>query len=186
MLTVYPVQQVPHHCPPLSRSRNFLNNLLISFAAKLQPTASLTVLSLFRHPLYPTLHSLAQSGLSSATLCTRPSFLWHSLVSAPPPSVPDPPFSDTVWSQLRHPLYPTFLSLAQSGLSSVLRAEEAHNNNSNNNNNNNNNILYSSQREIKAVVRSHNKEHISIILSHETHVHTHLDIHIPRCWNTSL
>ena len=33
--------------------------------------------------------------------------------------------------------------------------------------NNNNNILYSSQWEIKAVVRSHNKEHIS--LSHETH-----------------
>ena len=40
-------------------------------------------------------------------------------------------------------------------------------------NNNNNNILYSSQRKIKAVVRSHNKEHISIILSHETHAHTH-------------
>ena len=38
---------------------------------------------------------------------------------------------------------------------------------------NNNNILYSSQREIKAVVRSHNEEHISIILSHETHAHTH-------------
>ena len=36
----------------------------------------------------------------------------------------------------------------------------------------NNNILYSSQREIKAVIRSHNKEHISIILSHETHQHT--------------
>ena len=32
---------------------------------------------------------------------------------------------------------------------------------------NSNNILYSSQREIKAVVRSHNEEHISIILSHE-------------------
>ena len=32
--------------------------------------------------------------------------------------------------------------------------------------NNNNNILYSSQREIKAVVRSHNEEYISIILSH--------------------
>ena len=42
-----------------------------------------------------------------------------------------------------------------------------------NNNNNNNNILYSSQREIKAVVHSHNEEHISIILSHETHAHTH-------------
>ena len=28
-------------------------------------------------------------------------------------------------------------------------------------NNNNNNILYSSRREIKAVVRSHNEEHIS-------------------------
>ena len=40
--------------------------------------------------------------------------------------------------------------------------------------NNNNNILYSSQREIKAVVRSHNEEHISIILSHETHAHTHI------------
>ena len=37
---------------------------------------------------------------------------------------------------------------------------------------NNNNILYSSQREIKAVVRSHNEEHMSIILSHETHTHT--------------
>ena len=33
-------------------------------------------------------------------------------------------------------------------------------------NNNNNNMLYSSQREIKAVARSHNEEHISIILSH--------------------
>ena len=44
----------------------------------------------------------------------------------------------------------------------------------NNNNSNNKNILYSSQREIKAVVRSHNEEHhISIILSHETHAHTH-------------
>ena len=42
------------------------------------------------------------------------------------------------------------------------------------NNNNNNNILYLSQREIKAVVRSHNKEHISIILSHETHAHNTL------------
>ena len=31
---------------------------------------------------------------------------------------------------------------------------------------NNNNILYSSQREIKAVVRSHNEEHTTIILSH--------------------
>ena len=40
-------------------------------------------------------------------------------------------------------------------------------------NNNNNNILYSSQREIKAVVRSHDEEHISIILNHETHAHTH-------------
>ena len=39
--------------------------------------------------------------------------------------------------------------------------------------NNDNNILYSSQCEIKAAVRSHNKEHISIILSHETHAHTH-------------
>ena len=40
--------------------------------------------------------------------------------------------------------------------------------------NNNNNTLYSSQREIKAVVRSHNEEHISVILSHETHAHTHI------------
>ena len=38
---------------------------------------------------------------------------------------------------------------------------------------NNNNILDSSQRDIKAVVRSHNEEHISIILSHETHSHIH-------------
>ena len=38
--------------------------------------------------------------------------------------------------------------------------------------NNSNNILYSSQREIKAVVRSHNEEHVSIIQSHETHAHT--------------
>ena len=38
---------------------------------------------------------------------------------------------------------------------------------------NNNNILYESQWEIKAVIRSHNGEHISIILSHETHAHTH-------------
>ena len=41
---------------------------------------------------------------------------------------------------------------------------------------NDNNILYSSQQEIKAVIWSHNKEQISIILSHETH--THSDIHI--------
>ena len=41
---------------------------------------------------------------------------------------------------------------------------------------NNNNILYSSQREIKAVVRSHNEEHVSIILSHETRTYTLLDI----------
>ena len=33
------------------------------------------------------------------------------------------------------------------------------------NNNNNNNILYSSQQEIKAVIRSHNGEHISVNLS---------------------
>ena len=39
--------------------------------------------------------------------------------------------------------------------------------------NNSNNILYSSQREIKAVVRSHNDEHVSVILSRETHAHTH-------------
>ena len=31
---------------------------------------------------------------------------------------------------------------------------------------NSNNILYSSQREIKAVFRSRNEEHVSIILSH--------------------
>ena len=37
-----------------------------------------------------------------------------------------------------------------------------------NNNNNYNHILYSPQREIKAVVRSHNEEHSSIIRSHET------------------
>ena len=50
---------------------------------------------------------------------------------------------------------------------------------------NNNNILYSSQREIKAVFRpftlTHNEEYISVIQSHETHTHTHtytlLDIH---------
>ena len=39
-------------------------------------------------------------------------------------------------------------------------------------NNDNNNILYSSQREIKAVVRWHNEERISVILSHETHAYT--------------
>ena len=38
---------------------------------------------------------------------------------------------------------------------------------------NNNNIFYSFQQEIKDVVRSHNEEHISIILSHETHAHIH-------------
>ena len=38
--------------------------------------------------------------------------------------------------------------------------------------NNNNNIVYSSQWEIKTVIRSHNKEHISINLSYETHTHT--------------
>ena len=43
----------------------------------------------------------------------------------------------------------------------------------NGNNNNNNYNLYSSKREIKAVVRLHNEEHISIILSHETDTHTH-------------
>ena len=36
----------------------------------------------------------------------------------------------------------------------------------NNMKNNSNDILYSSQQEIKAVVRSHNEEHISIIISH--------------------
>ena len=44
----------------------------------------------------------------------------------------------------------------------------------NNNNNNNNDILYSSQWEIIAVVRSHNKENISIILSHEPHAPTYI------------
>ena len=41
---------------------------------------------------------------------------------------------------------------------------------------NNNDILYSSQREIKAVVRSHNEERISVILSRETRMYTLLDI----------
>ena len=44
------------------------------------------------------------------------------------------------------------------------------------NGNNINNILYSSQQEIKAVIQSHNEEHISIILSRETHTYTLLDI----------
>ena len=43
---------------------------------------------------------------------------------------------------------------------------------------NNNNIFYSSQRETKAVVRSHNEEHISIIVSHEPHAYTLLLIDI--------
>ena len=90
------------------------------------PPFSGTVWSQFRHPLYPTRRSLAQSGLSSATLCSRPSVLWHSLVSVPPPSVPDPPFSGTVWCQFRHPLYPTLRSLTQSDPSFVLCEEEAH------------------------------------------------------------
>ena len=38
----------------------------------------------------------------------------------------------------------------------------------------NNNILYSSQRKIKTVIRSHNEEHISVILSHETHAHIYI------------
>ena len=46
-------------------------------------------------------------------------------------------------------------------------------------NNNKNNILYSSLREIKAVVRSDNEGHISIILSHQTHAHTHSSTYIP-------
>ena len=41
------------------------------------------------------------------------------------------------------------------------------------NDNNNNSILHSSQREIKAAVRPHNEEHISVILSHETHILRH-------------
>ena len=44
---------------------------------------------------------------------------------------------------------------------------------------NNNNILSSSQREIKAVVRSHNEEHISVILSHDPHAHTHSYTYAP-------
>ena len=36
-----------------------------------------------------------------------------------------------------------------------------------NNNNNNSHIFYSSRRDIKAVVRSHNEENLSVILSHE-------------------
>ena len=52
------------------------------------------------------------------------------------------------------------------------RMGEAHKNNSNNNS-----TLHSSQREIKAVVRSHNEERISIILkSRNTHTYTLLDI----------
>ena len=43
--------------------------------------------------------------------------------------------------------------------------------------NNNNNILDPSEWEIKAVVQSHNKEYISVILSHETRTYTLLDIH---------
>ena len=43
----------------------------------------------------------------------------------------------------------------------------------NNNNYNSNIIFYSSQQEIKAVIQSHNEEHIPIILSHETPAHTH-------------
>ena len=39
------------------------------------------------------------------------------------------------------------------------------------NNNNNNNILYSSQQEIKAVIRSHNREHSNSVMKH-THIHT--------------
>ena len=40
-------------------------------------------------------------------------------------------------------------------------------------------LVYSSQWEIKAVVRSYNEEHISIILSHETHTHMHTLRHTP-------
>ena len=47
---------------------------------------------------------------------------------------------------------------------------------------NNTNILYSSQREIKAVVRLHNEEHISMILSPETH-HMHTLRHTPLSLN---
>ena len=41
------------------------------------------------------------------------------------------------------------------------------------NDNKNNNMLCSSRWEIKAVVRSHNEEHTSVILSRETYAHTH-------------
>ena len=48
------------------------------------------------------------------------------------------------------------------------------------NNNNSNNILYSSQREIKAFVRSHNEEHISIPkLSWKTDSVTHIRQYTP-------
>ena len=47
-------------------------------------------------------------------------------------------------------------------------------------NNNNKDVLYSSQREIKAVVRSHNEEHISVILvTKHTHIHTLTLRHTP-------
>ena len=39
---------------------------------------------------------------------------------------------------------------------------------------NDNNILYSSQWEIKALIRSHNEKHISVILNHEPHAHMHM------------
>ena len=42
-------------------------------------------------------------------------------------------------------------------------------------------ILYSSQWEIKAVIRSHNEEHFSVILSHEAHTHIHTLRHTPTC-----
>ena len=45
---------------------------------------------------------------------------------------------------------------------------------------NNNNILYSSQWEIKAVIQSHDEEHFSVILSHETHAQTRNS----KSWNT--
>ena len=42
----------------------------------------------------------------------------------------------------------------------------------------NNNTLYSSQWEIKAVVRSHNEEHISVILSHVHSLHVLLSLRL--------
>ena len=56
------------------------------------------------------------------------------------------------------------------------------------NSKNNHNILHSSQWEIKVVVRPHNEEHISIILSREPHAYTHSQTYAPFLsiwWNGS-